>query len=192
MRRGIVRSFDNATATIWGKNLTNFPDSAINWAGYTPTTFTKNLVVTLPENGVLGNRATGLFRGQACARRANAHCEADCDPEVTHPPCVPCDTAAGCSASFLDSFSHDIFQENMYWNAAARGLPSAGQFPGRCIDCSNSTWESWRRQGFDNDSLVADPLFQDAANNDFRLRKDSPARALGIRSVDVKLCGPSW
>ena len=116
LRRGILRSFDNATANIWGKNLTNFPDSAIHWAGYTPTTFTKNLVVTLPENGVLGNRATGLFRGQACARRANAHCEAECDPEVTHPPCVPCDTAAGCSASFIDSFSHDIFAENMYYH----------------------------------------------------------------------------
>ena len=159
--------------------------------GYTPTTFTKNLVVTLPGNGVRADVPTGLFNGQACARRSNPHCKARCEPHTG--PCVRCETAPGCSASFAASFAHDGFSANVFWNAAARGLPAQGQFPGLgCLDCSNASWAEWRRRGFDSGSLVADPLFVDAASNDFRLAASSPARALGIESVDVSKCGPSW
>jgi hypothetical protein len=45
--------------------------------------------------------------------------------------------------------------------------------------------------------LYADPLFVDAAHGDYRLKSDSPARKLGIKSIDVNTCGlsrkfPKW
>lgn len=46
-----------------------------------------------------------------------------------------------------------------------------------------------RRMGHDARSLMADPLLVDWQNGDFRLRPDSPAHALGIVSLDVRLCG---
>ena len=112
--------------------------------------------------------------------RTNRHCQPG-DPEA------PCDPT--CSASFLDSFANDTFDQNLYWIAAAHGTTRS--FPGRgCVDCSNTSFAEWRRLGFDRNSVVADPLFVDAAANDYRLSAGSPARALGIESIDVSRCGP--
>ena len=58
------------------------------------------------------------------------------------------------------------------------------------MDCSNTSFAEWRQLGFDRNSVVADPLFVDAAANDYRLSEGSPARALGIESIDVSRCGP--
>nr|HML47090.1 hypothetical protein [Clostridia bacterium] len=46
-----------------------------------------------------------------------------------------------------------------------------------------------RRMGHDTRSLACDPQLMDWENGDFRLRPDSPAHALGIASIDVRLCG---
>lgn len=54
------------------------------------------------------------------------------------------------------------------------------------------TYANWRAildGKFDQHSLVADPLFVDPDSGDFRLRPDSPARRLGIVSIDVSKCG---
>ena len=45
------------------------------------------------------------------------------------------------------------------------------------------------RRGQDQGSLVADPKFVDPAEGDFRLRDDSPARKLGIQSLDARQAG---
>ena len=68
-----ANSFDNKTIDPHGHILPGMPDGNLGWAGYTPTTFRRNLVVTLPENGVL-TTGTSVFMGQACARRTNPHC----------------------------------------------------------------------------------------------------------------------
>jgi hypothetical protein len=47
------------------------------------------------------------------------------------------------------------------------------------------TLADWRALGFDRHSVFADPLFQDAARGDYRLRPDSPAFALGIQQVEM-------
>ena len=50
--------------------------------------------------------------------------------------------------------------------------------------------DGWRRIGFDEHSVVADPLFEDPANMDFRLKPDSPALKLGFVPIDVDRIGP--
>ena len=43
---------------------------------------------------------------------------------------------------------------------------------------------------YDVNSIVADPLFVDAANGDYRLKPDSPAFKLGFQPIDVSRIGP--
>ena len=46
-------------------------------------------------------------------------------------------------------------------------------------------------QGFDKDSVVADPLFVDSAKPQAGLKSDSPALKLGFKSIDTSKVGPS-
>jgi hypothetical protein len=52
-----------------------------------------------------------------------------------------------------------------------------------------STFEEWQKRGFDKHSLVADPLFVDAANDDYSLKPDSPAFKLGFKPIDISKVG---
>lgn len=52
------------------------------------------------------------------------------------------------------------------------------------------TWDQWRERGKDQHSQLGDPLFVDPANNDFRLRPNSPALALGFKPIPVEKIGP--
>ena len=64
-----------------------------------------------------------------------------------------------------------------------KGLRVAGRTPMRgLLD------ELWRKR-FDKNSLVADPKFVDASKRDYRLRPDSPALKLGIKSIDLSNVG---
>jgi parallel beta-helix repeat protein len=47
-----------------------------------------------------------------------------------------------------------------------------------------------RRAGFDIHSVIADPLFVDLQNGDYRLRPESPAFDLGFQAIDVRRIGP--
>jgi len=68
---------------------------------------------------------------------------------------------------------------NLYWNSAG-----PVRFPG------GKTLEQWRQStGHDRSSIIADPGFIDAAKDDFRLRPDSPARALGFVPFDASRAG---
>ena len=49
-------------------------------------------------------------------------------------------------------------------------------------------WADWRAEGYDNESLVADPLFVDEDAGNFCLSKDSPAFALGFESLPASVC----
>lgn len=54
----------------------------------------------------------------------------------------------------------------------------------------NTTLKFWQSLGFDRNSVVADPLFEDAKNGDYRLKKDSPAWKLGFQPIPLDEIGP--
>jgi hypothetical protein len=47
----------------------------------------------------------------------------------------------------------------------------------------------WREQGFEKHSIVGDPLFFDVAQEDFRLKPDSPAMKLGFQPISFDKIG---
>lgn len=52
------------------------------------------------------------------------------------------------------------------------------------------TLADWKKLGFDEHSLLADPLFVDIKNGDYRLRPESPAFSLGFVPIPVEKIGP--
>jgi len=72
-----------------------------------------------------------------------------------------------------------VVNANTYWNP--QGIAS-NAFNG-------GTWETWRAQGQDAHSQVADPLFRDPAKGDFRLKSGSPALKLGFKPFDAAQAG---
>jgi hypothetical protein len=53
-----------------------------------------------------------------------------------------------------------------------------------------SEWEAWQAQGQDRHSAIGDPRFVNARRDDYRLRPDSPAWALGFKPIPVERIGP--
>ena len=75
-----------------------------------------------------------------------------------------------------DNFKLDY---NLYWHA---GQPVT--FPG------GLSLEQWREErGQDLHSVIADPLFENPAADDYRLKPDSPALKLGFEPFDYKRAG---
>lgn len=66
---------------------------------------------------------------------------------------------------------------NVYW--CTDGAPN---FAG--VD-----FAAWQAKGNDQGSIVADPLFVDVANDDFRLKPNSPALKLGFKPIDFSKTG---
>jgi len=57
---------------------------------------------------------------------------------------------------------------------------------------ADGSLDKWRKildGRFDQKSIVADPLFVDLANRDFRLKPGSPALKLGFKPIDVSKIG---
>ena len=50
-------------------------------------------------------------------------------------------------------------------------------------------FEKWRQMGYDENSMLADPLFIDPVHDDYRLRPESPALTLGFKPIDVTKIG---
>ncbi len=49
--------------------------------------------------------------------------------------------------------------------------------------------EAWRALGYDQHSIIADPLFVDAEHHDYRLQPDSPAWKIGFQPFDTSQAG---
>ncbi len=57
--------------------------------------------------------------------------------------------------------------------------------------------KEWQQLGFDKHSVLADPMFVDPANGDYRVKPESPALKLGFKNFDVSDAGllsdfPRW
>lgn len=76
------------------------------------------------------------------------------------------------------------FDYNLIWHF---GLPLEVGLKGLSPDTS---WEEWRKRGFDAHSVVADPLFVDPDKDDYRLKPASPAFQLGFQPIPVEKIGP--
>jgi hypothetical protein len=67
---------------------------------------------------------------------------------------------------------------NLYWNAAGPVV-----FPGK------KDLAAWQKEGKDAGSIVADPLFENVAAYDFRLKPGSPAEKIGFKPFDYSKAG---
>jgi hypothetical protein len=67
---------------------------------------------------------------------------------------------------------------NCYWNSG-----------GDRVDFGGMDLQQWQAKGNDAGSIVADPLFVDRQKDDYRLRADSPALALGFNPFDPTQAG---
>ena len=74
-----------------------------------------------------------------------------------------------------------IFRNNLYW-------PTDGKKPA-LLTKAHYTWDEWRKMGRDSGTLFADPMFEDIAKRDFRLKPGSPAEKIGFKPWDLTLAG---
>jgi hypothetical protein len=74
-----------------------------------------------------------------------------------------------------------VMDRNIYWK-----VPGTNQAK---MKFSDATFEQWRARGHDTNSLITDPRFVEGMKANFRLRRESPARALGFQQIDLRSVG---
>jgi hypothetical protein len=81
-----------------------------------------------------------------------------------------------------------VLDYNLYFDASGA--------PVRFMDMSLDEWrkkgaiDELQTEGLDTHSLVADPLFVNLEQDDYRLKPESPALKLGFRQIDLSGVGP--
>jgi hypothetical protein len=97
-----------------------------------------------------------------------------------------------------------VMRNNVYWQVtAADGKgPSAdapgwpGGDAGVLLTFDGASLDAWQKAGKDAGSVVVDPMFEDPAKQDFRLKLESPALKLGFKPFDPSRAGvygdPAW
>jgi len=73
------------------------------------------------------------------------------------------------------------YDHNLYWNASAKPLIFGDKGLG---------FAEWQAAGKDLHSIIADPLFVDPEQGDFRLRPGSPVAQIGFEPWDMSSVGP--
>lgn len=59
-------------------------------------------------------------------------------------------------------------------------------------DFAGASFAAWKTAGHDQQSIIADPLFVDAAHFNFALRSSSPALKTGFHAIDESKVGPLY
>lgn len=67
---------------------------------------------------------------------------------------------------------------NLYWHAT-----------GEPMDFRGMTFDEWQASGKGTGSVIADPLFVDPENGDFRLKENSPVSKIGFQPFDYSKAG---
>ena len=83
------------------------------------------------------------------------------------------------------NFAYNTFDNNLYFHAGQpliTGTLKKGE--------TGDDFAAWQKAGRDTHSVVADPLFVDAAKDDYRLEPESPALKLGFKPIPVEKIGP--
>jgi hypothetical protein len=94
------------------------------------------------------------------------------------------DPAARLFSSRNLSLPHNRWDRNLYWHTDP-GIRIARGGKLEEVDL-----DGWKKLGQDEHSITADPRFVNAAQDDFRLRPDSPAFRLGFQAIPVERIGP--
>ena len=74
-----------------------------------------------------------------------------------------------------------IVDRNIYWKPSGTNQAN--------MKFAGATFDQWRARGHDTNSLITDPGFVDGMKANFRLKADSPARALGFQQIDLRKVG---
>jgi len=74
------------------------------------------------------------------------------------------------------------FDYNLFFNAAGKELTYLG-VPG------GGTMDKWREMGYDEHSVIVDPMFVDPVDDNYVLQPNSPAIKLGFKPIDVNRIG---
>ncbi len=72
------------------------------------------------------------------------------------------------------NWTTNFFNKNVYWPGQTTNIVV------HTVRNAKDSWASWRAKGQDTASVIADPLFRDAAKGDYRLKPNSPAFKLGF------------
>lgn len=116
-------------------------------------------------------------------------------------------TAQGIISNFAGNSTGQVMERNIFaWSAPDALLfacpaldqsvirvdhnlyfPPGGKEP--LVGWTRRPFSEWLAAGFDQHSLVADPLFVDPQRDDYSLRPDSPAFALGFEAIDTRDIG---
>jgi len=72
---------------------------------------------------------------------------------------------------------------NLYFDARPGATPDRLTFEGFSL-------QQWRALGYDQHSLIADPLFRAPRQYDFELSSNSPAFRIGFQPIDLSTAGP--
>ncbi|MBI1367042.1 MAG: hypothetical protein GC162_00160 [Planctomycetes bacterium] len=87
---------------------------------------------------------------------------------------------------------HYDIDANLYFNTVGPVRFDIKGFAPRDVTKSTDgtlSFEEWQQRGHDTHSIVADPLFVDAAAGDFHLKPDSPATKIGFEPFDSAQAG---
>lgn len=76
-----------------------------------------------------------------------------------------------------DGFNYKL-DNNLYWDVS-----------GGPVEFGPYSLEQWRNKGQDHRSIVADPLFLNPTEGDFRLADNSPAYKIGFKQIDMNGIG---
>lgn len=80
------------------------------------------------------------------------------------------------------SYDRNKFDSNLVYHYGG-----AIQIP---VNSNPINWSDWQALGQDVHSVVADPLFIDPANGNYRLRTNSSALSLGFVQIPITQIGP--